>query len=66
VLRIHDDETGLGVDLEPEQVPITQPIPADALVYESHPTGWHAPAVVRRRGYPLHHMHTHKTERDAT
>lgn len=65
VLRVHDSETGLHIDLEPEQMPITEPLTPDAVLFEHHPTGWHSPAINRRRAHPIHRLHKH-TERDKT
>lgn len=65
VLRVHDSETGLSLDLEPKQVPITEPLTTGEVLFEHHPTGWHSPAINSRRGYPIHRLHKH-TESDKT
>lgn len=59
VLPVLDTELGVHVDLHPHPLPITSPIPADRALFELHPTaGWHSPSSPRRRGYPLHLIHT--------
>jgi hypothetical protein len=65
VLRVRDTELGVHVDLDPTPLPVTGPLPADRALFENHPTaGWHAPSSPRRRGNPLHLIHTckHKPE----
>lgn len=58
VLRVRDNELGVHVDLEPQPVPVTGPLPAGRVVLEHHTTaGWHNPSSPRRRGYPLHLIH---------
>ncbi|WP_433651053.1 hypothetical protein ACQP2C_32600 [Micromonospora zamorensis] len=61
VLRVRDTELGVSLDLEPTPIPVLGPFPADRALIENHPThGWHAPSSPRRRGYPLHLIHTCK------
>jgi hypothetical protein len=63
VLRVHDTELGIHVDLDPSPIPVIGPFPADQVVLEHHPkAGWHAPSSPRRRGYPLHLIHTCTTK----
>jgi len=58
VLRVHDDETGLCIELQPIAVPITEPLPTGRPVFENHPRiGWHCQSSPERRGYPIHLMH---------
>lgn len=59
VLRVLDTELGVHVDLDPTPIPVLGPFPADRAVFELHQTaGWHSPSSPRRRGYPLHLIHT--------
>lgn len=59
VLRVRDTDLGVHVDLDPRPLPVTSPIPADRALFEDHPkAGWHSPSSPRRRGYPLHLIHT--------
>lgn len=59
VVRAYDSDTGLRIDLDPTEIPATEPIALDAVIFEHHKTGWHSPALNTRRGFPLHHLHTH-------
>ncbi|GAA3765696.1 hypothetical protein [Micromonospora maritima] len=59
VLRVLDTELDIHVDLDPTPIPALGPFPADRTVFELHPTaGWHNPSSPRRRGYPIHLIHT--------
>lgn len=66
VLRVLDTELGVHVDLDPTPVAVTGPFPADRALFENNPTaGWHAPSSPRRRGYPLHLIHTCKPKTES-
>ncbi|MEU8186045.1 hypothetical protein [Micromonospora carbonacea] len=69
VLRVRDTELGVSLDLDPNPIPVTGPLPADRALFEHHPTaGWHNPSSPRRRGYPIYLIHTckHKPESEHT
>jgi hypothetical protein len=59
VLRVHDNETGLSIDLQPHPLPVTRPLPTGRALFENHPRhGWRCQSSPGRNGYPIHLMHT--------
>ncbi|MGH8793574.1 MAG: hypothetical protein ACRDXX_13135 [Stackebrandtia sp.] len=63
VMRVDDPETGTCATLDALVVPVNADLNAADLIFERHPReGWHCLALNRRRGFPLHYLHTCKRE----